>query len=371
MSKVLYIGVYRDGTGWGQAAIDYILALDAAGVDVVPRPLKLNDFNHEPPARVLELEKKSAQGCDVVIQHVLPHQCVYDGHFRKNICLYASETSNFKSSVWADRLNLMDEAWVINLQMQYAAVMSGVTVTTRVIPHATDVERFQRSYEPLDVLKPYRERGDFLFYFVGEMVRRKNLAALLKAFHLEFDPYEPVQLVIKTSLPGKGHEEARGHIRGFCDEIKRGLKLHYPKQELVFTERLTDHGMMRLHAGCDCFVLPSYGEAWAIPAFDAMALGKTPIVTACGGFLGYMSDASGWLVRSHFEPVFGALDSFDDLYTGHENWEAVDIGHLRRCMRNAFGSESLRKDKARHGTARAYDFSYDRVGQLMKEALAD
>ena len=40
--KVLYVGCYRDGTGWGQAAIDYILSMGAAGINVVPRPIKLN-----------------------------------------------------------------------------------------------------------------------------------------------------------------------------------------------------------------------------------------------------------------------------------------------------------------------------------------
>jgi len=32
--KVLYIGHYRDGTGWGNAAVNNILAMDAAGIDV-------------------------------------------------------------------------------------------------------------------------------------------------------------------------------------------------------------------------------------------------------------------------------------------------------------------------------------------------
>ena len=41
--KVLYIGHYREGTGWGRAAIDYILSMDAAGIEVVPRAVKLND----------------------------------------------------------------------------------------------------------------------------------------------------------------------------------------------------------------------------------------------------------------------------------------------------------------------------------------
>ena len=72
--KVLFIGVYKDGTGWGNAAQNYILALDAAGVDVVPRAIKFNDRQAEVPQRILQLEKKSSKGCTHVIQNVLPHQ---------------------------------------------------------------------------------------------------------------------------------------------------------------------------------------------------------------------------------------------------------------------------------------------------------
>ena len=37
--KVLYISNYKDGTGWGNAATDYILAMDSVGIDVVAGPL--------------------------------------------------------------------------------------------------------------------------------------------------------------------------------------------------------------------------------------------------------------------------------------------------------------------------------------------
>ena len=71
--KVLYIGCYRDGTGWGQAATDYILAMDTAGIDVVPRPIKLNSNQIKVPDRIIELEKKDSSGCNICIQHILPH----------------------------------------------------------------------------------------------------------------------------------------------------------------------------------------------------------------------------------------------------------------------------------------------------------
>jgi len=368
------IGVYRDGTGWGKACEDYILALDAAGVDVVPRPLKLNNVAHQPPERVLQLERKSAAGADTVIQHVLPHQMSYNGAVR-NIGLFASETNHFQNTSWAERLDTMDDVWVINNQQVDACKQSGVLKTPTVIPHATNIERFQQSYEPLDQLKPYKDQGDFIFYFAGEYVRRKNLLALVKAFHLEFDPYENVQLVIKTNRSGMSPSDTKNHVLADIQKIKHGLKLHggrtdFYKPEIVITDRLTEHGMMRLHSAGDCFVMPSFGEAWCIPAFDAMAMGKTPIVTWCTGFRDYITSDIGWCVGYRNEPCFGVNDTFHDLFVGNESWCGIDVDDLRSCMRMAYSQDSRqREEMAANGMRRAYDFTYEAVGELMKQSL--
>ena len=82
--KVLYVGCYRDGTGWGQAATDYILAMDSAGIDVVPRPIKLNQNKISLPKRLAELERKDSSGCDICIQHTLPHYRLWLGKKNKH-----------------------------------------------------------------------------------------------------------------------------------------------------------------------------------------------------------------------------------------------------------------------------------------------
>jgi hypothetical protein len=81
--KVLMISPYLDGTGWAHAGIDYILALDYAGVDVVPRPIRFNNLPFQVPERIIDLQSKSAEGCDVVIQHTMPYTMEYCGKLRK------------------------------------------------------------------------------------------------------------------------------------------------------------------------------------------------------------------------------------------------------------------------------------------------
>lgn len=372
--KVLYTGVYRDGTGWGHAAQDYILAMDAAGIDVVPRPIKLNDATPEIPARILELEEKDASNPDVVIQHILPHMMDYNGKIKKNIGLFATETSDFKASRWAKYLNNMDENWVICNQQVEASRTSGVKTPLQVIPHACNIERYQQSYEPLTLPCP---KDHFVFYFIGEFVRRKNLAALVKAFHLEFDRTEPVELLLKVNKSGWSADHCEQEVARFCNDIKNGLKLYpdfrYYKRDLILAQQLPEKEIMRLHSTCDCLVMPSYGEAWGIPAFDAMGMGKTPICTDVGGMADFLQDGQeqgGWLIPSHAEPVFGMNESFHNLYVGKETWQEIDIMALRKAMREVYENKEERQKRSEVGMSLAYNYSYEAVGEKIKEVLS-
>ena len=59
--KVLYIGNYNDGTGWGNACLNNILALDSAGVNIVPRAITFKGLHNTNNQRIAELEDQSEQ----------------------------------------------------------------------------------------------------------------------------------------------------------------------------------------------------------------------------------------------------------------------------------------------------------------------
>ena len=126
--------------------------------------------------------------------------------------------------------------------------------------------------------------------------------------------------------------------------------------------------MMQLHHTCDCFVMPSYGEGWCIPAFNAMGMGKTPICTEVGGINSYLS-GGGIFVDSFLEPVFGMNDTFPDLFMGNEDWKQVNISSLRKAMRLIYENKEYRENCSEYGMNKIYDFSYNKIGSLMKEVL--
>jgi glycosyltransferase involved in cell wall biosynthesis len=369
--KVLYIGCYRDGGGWSTATQNNILALDEVGVEVVPRPIKFNSGTAEIPERLVELEKGNETGCNILIQHTLPPLMRYYRGF-KNIGLYCTETDQFKRSSWVGHLNLMDEVWVCSVQMAQAALISGITVPIRVIPYTFDVSVYSQNYKEFPGLKE-RAAGDFLFYTIADDNRRKNLSAVIRAFHSEFKPWEPVNLVIKTNKEGLHPQECIHAVDEFCSKIKFGMKL-YPKnadfkREIVICGSLSNYEIYSLHKSCDVFILPSHGEAWGLPAFDAMAFGKTPVLTNWGGFTMFMNDLCGWLVDYKLDHVYGMNEAYPHLYYGDEKWAIPLVVHLRSCMREAYENRSLREQKSENGIDRAYDFSYTEIGNVMKEAL--
>ena len=112
--KVLYIGHYKEFGGWSQAATDNILALDKVGVDVVCRNVTLTQDRKDVDKRILALESKGTEGCNICIQHVLPHHIVGSDAFDKNIAFMETETLNITHLPWTEFLKQVDQVWVAN-----------------------------------------------------------------------------------------------------------------------------------------------------------------------------------------------------------------------------------------------------------------
>ena len=356
--KILYIGHYKDGTGWGDAAKNNILALHKAGVEVVPRAISYNETDSETDEKILELEQKSTEGCDICIQHTLPSNYVYDSRF-KNIGYLAIESSDFCDTLWHKNINMMDELWVPSEYVKKACVKSGVTIPIKIAPHALDIDSYTNSP---DGAKIEQLLDTFNFVFVGEFIERKNIKALLRAFHTEFHPKEPVNLLIKTS--GIDMKE----LETYCDSIKKGLKLRKQyKKELTISGRLEKQDYISVLKQCHSFVMPSRGEGFCIPALEAMCLG-IPVIYTKGTALSEFCVGSA--VESRSESCFGGMGALPNIYTANSEWWEINIKELQIKMRNAYmkNVDTLSKERCEKQSKK---YSHENIGNLFKELLND
>ena len=366
MSKVLFINNYYEGTGYSNAGIDFILALDAAGVNVVPKALRLSGNRFPIPERVKELEKNDDKNASINIQYTLPSLMYYNGNY-KNVGMFELDVNQIPNS-WSRNLKLMDVVIGTNSHQLVACDKKGLKLSK--IPHPTNVKKYQQSYEKFNI--PIL-KDKFVFYFIGELNKRKNLSALLQAFHLEFKPNEPVEIVIKAHIPGKNSEFNRIEVDKYCAEVKKGMKLYASldryKKEIIIPEYISDDDIMKLHSTCDCFVMPSYGEGWSKPTFDAMAMGKTPIVNNVGGMKEDITEQNGWLCENTEENCFGCVDNGIELFNSKQTWNKINIQSLRKAMREAYENKGLKEAKSERGMEDALEYSYLKVGNKFRELL--
>tara|TARA_R110000765_G_scaffold166065_2_gene271027 strand:+ start:1123 stop:2250 length:1128 start_codon:yes stop_codon:yes gene_type:complete len=372
--KVLYLGHYKEGTGWAQAAIDATLAMDRVGIEVVPRNINLTGVECEVPESILRLEKNSVNGAEYCIQHLLPHHLVGTGRFKKNVARFEGETINIGMQPWLVHMSQMDEVWVPNKHSWSSLIDDGLFVNNgiKVVPHPTDLIKFVgQSEQRIDIPNI---NNTFKFYYIGDLNERKNLVSVIKCFHSEFDLHDDVSLIIKVKKFGQAPEDTVNDVNSICSAVKSRLRMYgqesYYRPEIVIGDNIPEESVKTLHQYGDCFVCPSHGEAWSIPSFEAMAFGKTPICSNFGGpvdFIDANDKNTGTLVDGQLSICDCPDAAFPEILTGRELWfDPSEVG-IKKAMRYYYQNRNSIDRKA--GLRRAKDFSYESVGEKIKEFL--
>lgn len=358
-NKVLYIGNYNDNTGWGNAVKNNILAMDMAGIDVVPRSITYNDSKFCDNPIISRLELKDKNNCNICIQHTLPIQYSYHGGM-KNIGYCELETLDIKHSNWNTYMSLMDEIWVPNQGSMRACINAGIKCPIKLIPHCIDINEIQNHK---NVLRIKELENSFNFFFVGEFIERKNIAALLEAYYLAFrQDLENVNLFLKLSGPTSDIGQNIEIYKQLDNYVKAKLGLKNYNNVTVLFDRLDRDALLSVMNRCHVFVCTSYGESCCIPAMEAMALGKYCIWTKGIGMDDY---AYGAAVPSTIVPCNNIGAQALGIYNGNDRWMQIDICSLISTMQyakkfNHDPNQSIEKIKK-------YDMNV--IGALIKEKL--
>lgn len=371
--NVLFVGPYRQNDGWGLASQSYIRALASQYKNLTIRPVFLAGASTAKLDQdLLNLENTKYENYDIVIQKTLPHCLQYNGYFKKNIGLFVLETNNISESSCVPNINLMDEIWVPSNREKTCLLKSGINKPIKCISQPLDVDYIKANYEHKLKLHSILDHT-FKFYFIGEYVERKNLYDLIVAFNLAFNINQPVSLIIKTSIPGRSPSESRKIIEKEIETIKKQLNISTKyKKEILITEYLSYQDIIGLHNTSDCFVMPSYGEAFCRPAAEALVLGKNPIVTDSTGMIDYINSSNGFIIKSYKTPVLlqsRTLSADFDIYNANEHWFKINTYSLIEQMQNAFSlfknNKKEWKEKSKNGLDSIDNFSYKNIGEKL------
>lgn len=178
----------------------------------------------------------------------------------------------------------------------------------------------------------------FLSVFKWEW--RKGWDVLISAYWDEFNINDDdVVLVLKTFKPHwePGPADVEDWIADLA--LKRDKKRAALPRIVVVQRDLSRREMRRLYAAADAFVLPTRGEGWGLPAFEAMTMALPTIVTDCAGPSAFTSKRTAFPLR---------------VASTHANGKAEPSkGHLQALMRRVYACvDSQRRESAKRGTGR-------------------
>lgn len=269
--KILFIGNYRDSSSLGRVSRDYLLSLLEAGADIVARPILISYPSIKSlDTRILKAETKSSNGAAICVQHLPTTHLLSDARFDKNIVITGFNYSpkHSQNAEILQKLSTFDDNIFLN---SFTLARLG-EVGGAIYNHPV---KLTESKERLSLPK-----DKFIFYFIGKLSQRKNLDALVTAFHREFGRDEPVELMIKTSCDIDKQQALQvidAHLNTLKQKAGKYKNIEKYKREFIVLNDTIDENWDIVHNTGNCLVMSSYGEYTSLIPNLALAHGNQVI----------------------------------------------------------------------------------------------
>ena len=337
--KLKFPVVYHTGvespTGFAIAAKNYIAALLRADVKVY-----YSHLSSIPEAEPLTDDGLVNDAREVIPSMDLP-QIIWGQAplFFKNSGKYKIGHCEFEGMIipssWVPYCNMMDEVWTPTEWDKKKLQDAGVKVPIFIIPQGIDPDYFHPSMAPMKT--DAKEKFKFICNATWEP--RKNLRQLIQDFTSEFSRNEDVCLIVKTMSSALAQP-----VKKEVEAIKapREAAKVYIREDILPPEQI----------GCfytmgSCFVLPTHGEGWGLPLFEALASGIPVITTGYGAPNEVLRDDKGKPFPGvHFVDWEEGEAKTPYVYMDGNRWAMPKSEDLRAKMRFVFENYKEEKKKA-------------------------
>lgn len=354
MTGLVWHSSFASLTGYSGSARALVLALDGRGQAVRPLYLFDSDDRETVAAGPIDPRIRAMQGRPLRLD--VP-QVVYGRGdlFAKNSGRYRVGFTMLEVDrlppAWVEQANQMDEVWAPTAWGAEMFRESGVTRPVYAVPLGVDLEQFA----PGPARATLQERTIFVSVF--EWGLRKGWDVLLRAYRAAFGPRDPVLLLLKVDFRAQGANPLRA--------LGAALPAPAPPVGVIYNRPMAPAELAELYRAADCFVLPSRGEGWCMPALEAMACGTPAIVTAWGGPTAFVDEACGYPLRTR---GLVPADPAEPLYSG-ARWAEPDHEHLVELLRQVHERRDEARARGEAAALAARRWSWDAAAARVIERL--
>lgn len=356
--NVLLDGMFYSGHGFAEGNRILLRILDRAGYKVRIRARDADQRSLVMPAKEIRYLSSFERTClpsnDLYICNWVGPLVRHHPDFRVNIVRTTFESDRIPES-WVSELNKFNEVWVQCAFNRATFALSGVTAPIRQIPNFFDTDRYVPEGERLllPVLQTYR------FLSVFDMQRRKGYDLLIRAYLNEFTAQDDVALILKIrESAGVPLLEAEADAHPKPRDERPAI--------YIIDQMMPERELLSLYRACDAYVLPTRGEGWGRPFFEAMLMEKPVLGTDWSGQTEFMNERNAYPVK--VEKIVHIQDHENPMFNGHY-WAEPSVADLQSKMRHVFRHREEAKRKGRRARRELLDkYAADKVaGQVLME----
>jgi len=266
--------------------------------------------------------------------------------FGKYTVLYTTLESKTVHHGFYKRCSMFDEIWV-PCKDNYRSMrkVNKNQITLKVMPEGIDTNYYKPNGN--NIHPEFKDKFNFLF--VGDWSYRKGVQWLIEAFSREFKFKEKVRLVMKTAYQGNDGQKNVKRIDLEFMEIMNRIKIYDHAPVRFITKWTPDDKLHEFYNSFDCFVLLSCGEAWTLPAIQALSCEMPVIITRWGGHTDYLNDKNSFLVDvKKFDTMHDKVNLGVDFYWW-QKFGFPDMNDARKKMREVYENYEVAKKRAKRG----------------------
>jgi len=323
-------------TGFSIVARNYLRGLSENGIDMYFEPLNGVLDSLEPTNDELVngiLSKRGNMSMPQITWGQAPYFIKNSGKYKIGHCEFEATEA---PQEWVPYANMMNELWVPTDWDRKKFRKAGVNVPIYVFGQGIDENYFYPDYAPARLDSP----ESFRFLVNAAWYPRKNLRNLILAFQSEFKKGEDVCLVVKTIDLGLN--------RGIKEEVKDIPSSKTSANVYIREADIPDFELPSLYTACDCFVLPTRGEGWGLPLFEALSCGLPVITTGYGAPFETLKDEKGRPYPGVHFVSYDEVPATDPyVYMEGKNWAEPNMAEFAQKMREVYENRHLEKEKAR------------------------
>lgn len=355
------------GTGYGEMAREFARAISLSGADVC---LKNMAFNH-PTIRFNE------QMAEFINTHQVerePHISIYctipmhvsqffelDPTAERRILFTMIEGKGKIAPSYVAGCNAVDEVWLPTQANLDTFAGSWVETPMEIVPLGIDTE----TWKP-DFSRQTLKGNEYVFFtnFSWATRYRKGFNVLCHSYLSEFTSKDKVRLYVKTSGDSKDPDRIAREVRAYCNIMAASLDIDDPPTVEVLARFTAGRELLQLYHDVDCFVLPTRGEGWCLPALEAMACGVPVIITGEGSQTAFCNNDNSLLIKNKgYNNAPRHAPEAELIYSGLK-WAEPDARHLSRLMRWCYKNRGQAKNIGMKGLKTAQGFTWKQSAEI-------